>query len=180
MDLEEEICINNLSVINKLSSDLNYDILDNNKDLSTENNSKEIIIEIKSCIICLESLDDKSVNICKKCNVKCHKECLNEWYKKHKKKVCPICLKSNKFYKNRIMNSENNEERHNELNNELNNSPNNSSDSDNSPTINYRNLHMYTPVEFNQYCLNTFCSSRCYIYFFVFIIMFMYTYENYN
>ena len=86
MDLEEEICINNLSVINKLSSDLNYDILDNNKDLSTENNSKEIIIEIKSCIICLESLDDKSVNICKKCNVKCHKECLNEWYKKHKKR----------------------------------------------------------------------------------------------
>ena len=58
-------------------------------------------IEIKNpvlCIICLEELDNNIKNICINCNVKCHTKCLRNWYKSKKKQVCPICLKTKKYY----------------------------------------------------------------------------------
>lgn len=47
------------------------------------------------CIICLEfiELDDKyNKNICDKCSVSVHKECINKWFEEKEKKMCPICL----------------------------------------------------------------------------------------
>ena len=47
------------------------------------------------CIICLEfiELDDKyNKNICDKCSISVHKECIDKWFKEKEKKMCPICL----------------------------------------------------------------------------------------
>ena len=59
------------------------------------------------CIICLENLNENIVDICHKCNIKCHKRCINNWYRKNEKKVCPICLKSEEYYLNILQNSGN-------------------------------------------------------------------------
>ena len=192
MNLEEEIIINNVSItINKLSSDAEYDILEQTNVLEQTNMlSTEEFCEPKSCIICLEFLDDKSVNICTNCDVKCHKKCLNTWYKKHKKKVCPICLKSKKFYKKEKINDDNN---NNEIRNELDinssrNNLNNSDNSDNSDISDnsdspdnsnrYRNIYMYNPNRFNNFLVNWLCNTRCYVYCFILWVIFIYTYET--
>lgn len=59
------------------------------------------------CIICLENLNENIVDICHKCNIKCHKKCINNWYKKNGEKVCPICLKSEQYYLNVLVNNPN-------------------------------------------------------------------------
>ena len=63
------------------------------------------------CIICLENLNENLneniVDICHKCNIKCHKKCINNWYKKNGEKVCPICLKSEQYYLNVLVNNPN-------------------------------------------------------------------------
>ena len=94
-----------------------------NEEIYIEN--EEAYIEINNpslCIICLEILDDSAIDICSNCDIKCHKKCLSEWYKSKKRKICPICLKTDKFYKRqtniRNINEENNEENNNEENNE--------------------------------------------------------------
>ena len=65
------------------------------------------------CIICLENLDEHIVDICHKCNVKCHNTCITKWYKKNGKKVCPICLKSEDYYLNLLINNPNNTQQNN-------------------------------------------------------------------
>ena len=58
------------------------------------------------CIICLEKInikDDDTVVVCIKCNVKSHYSCLKEWYKNKRKKICPICLKSEKYYLKQLL-----------------------------------------------------------------------------
>ena len=59
------------------------------------------------CIICLEDLNEDIIDICHKCNVKCHIDCLNNWYKKNENKICPICLKSEEYYLNILKNKNN-------------------------------------------------------------------------
>ena len=137
------------------------------------------------------------INICTNCDVKCHKKCLNTWYKKHKKKRCPICLKSKKFYKKEKINADNNNEIRNELNinsprNILNNSDisDNSDNSDNSDISDnsdspdnsnrYRNIYTYNPNGFNNFLINWLCNTRCYIYCFILWLIFIYTYGTKN
>ena len=65
--------------------------------------SENIYIEIENetCIICLEKInvaEDYLTTVCVKCNVMAHISCLNEWYQKKNKKMCPICLKTEKYY----------------------------------------------------------------------------------
>ena len=38
------------------------------------------------CVICLEDLNEDIMDVCHKCNVKCHIKCLYDWYKKIMKK----------------------------------------------------------------------------------------------
>ncbi len=90
-----------------------------NEEIYIEN--EEAYIEINNpslCIICLEILDESAIDICSNCDIKCHKKCLNEWYKNKKRKICPICLKSDKFYKRQTNIRNINEENNNEENNE--------------------------------------------------------------
>lgn len=68
------------------------------------------------CIICLENLNENIVDICHKCNVKCHKKCIINWYKKNGEKVCPICLKSEQYYLNILVNNSNNNTQQNNAN----------------------------------------------------------------
>ena len=52
------------------------------------------------CVICLEDLNEDIMNICHKCNIKCHIKCLYDWYKKNNVEICPVCLKTEEFYLN--------------------------------------------------------------------------------
>ena len=72
--------------------------------------NEDIYVEIKNpslCIICLEELDDNIKNICINCNVKCHTKCLRNWYKSKKKQICPICLKTKKYYEKKMIKNNN-------------------------------------------------------------------------
>tara|TARA_Y100001958_G_C21014828_1_gene393548 strand:- start:103 stop:687 length:585 start_codon:yes stop_codon:yes gene_type:complete len=74
-----------------------------NKFIDLYMNNNKIYEEVnndKLCIICLEDLNENIVNICHKCNVKCHKKCLYNWYEKNNKNICPICLKTEEYYLN--------------------------------------------------------------------------------
>ena len=62
----------------------------------------------KLCIICLENLNGDIIDVCCKCNVKCHTKCVISWYKNNRKNVCPICLKSESYYLNNEEDEENN------------------------------------------------------------------------
>lgn len=78
-----------------------------NEEYNPENiskNNEDIYIEINNpnvCIICLEILDNDIIDACNNCNIKCHKICLLKWYKSNRKQICPICLKTKKFYRNK-------------------------------------------------------------------------------
>ena len=73
-----------------------------------------IELDTDLCIICLEKIDSNEAyvtNICVKCDVKSHVCCLNEWYQKKNKHICPICLKTEKYYlKDLLHNNEEDEE----------------------------------------------------------------------
>ena len=74
--------------------------------------SENIYIEIRNetCIICLEKMnfvEDYLTPVCVKCDVVAHVSCLNEWYRKKNKKVCPICLKTEKYYLKYLKNNNN-------------------------------------------------------------------------
>ena len=72
--------------------------------------NEDIYVEIKNpslCIICLEELDDNIKNICINCNIKCHTKCLRNWYKSKKKQICPICLKTKKYYEKKMIKNNN-------------------------------------------------------------------------
>lgn len=75
-------------------------------------NNEDIYVEIKNptlCIICLEELDSNIKNICINCNIKCHTKCLRNWYKSKKKQICPICLKTKKYYEKKMIENNNTE-----------------------------------------------------------------------
>ena len=59
----------------------------------------ELIAE-NICIICLEPLDESIMDVCHKCNVQCHIQCLYDWYKKQDAEMCPICLETEEYYLN--------------------------------------------------------------------------------
>ena len=74
-------------------------------------NNNKIYEEINNenlCVICLEDLNDEIMDVCHKCNVKCHIKCLNDWHKKNNEEICPICLKSEDYYLNILKNNINN------------------------------------------------------------------------
>ena len=57
----------------------------------------EQIIDVNKelCVICLEYIDSNDKyeeSVCNKCILPVHKECINKWYDKKQKKICPICL----------------------------------------------------------------------------------------
>tara|TARA_Y100000389_G_C17344222_1_gene454974 strand:- start:215 stop:742 length:528 start_codon:yes stop_codon:yes gene_type:complete len=75
-------------------------LMDNNK-IYNELNDEQL------CVICLEDLKILPItdNICNTCNIKCHTECLSQWYaEKNKNNVCPICLKVNNEINNQLNN----------------------------------------------------------------------------
>ena len=81
-------------------------------------------IRNETCIICLEKMnliEDYLTPVCVKCDVMAHVSCLNEWYQKKNKKLCPICLKTEQYYLKYLKNQKNQNNENNE-NNELNNS----------------------------------------------------------
>ena len=70
----------------------------------------ETYIEIKEstlCIICLEELDDNIKKICLNCDIKCHNNCLHKWYITKNQRICPICLKTKKYYQQKYRNDKN-------------------------------------------------------------------------
>tara|TARA_B110000977_G_C10665516_1_gene333550 strand:- start:4 stop:474 length:471 start_codon:yes stop_codon:yes gene_type:complete len=70
----------------------------------------EIYLEIKEstlCIICLEDLDNEITKICLNCDIECHNNCLRKWYKSKKQQICPICLKTKKYYQQKYKNDKN-------------------------------------------------------------------------
>ena len=74
-------------------------------------NNNKIYEEINNenlCVICLEDLNEEIMDVCHKCNVKCHIKCLNDWHKKNNEEICPICLKSEDYYLNILKNNINN------------------------------------------------------------------------
>jgi len=64
-------------------------------------NNNKIYEEVNNenlCVICLEDLNEDIMDVCHKCNVKCHIKCLYDWHKKNKKEICPICLQTEQYY----------------------------------------------------------------------------------
>ena len=66
----------------------------------------ELIVE-NICLICLEPLNESIIDMCHKCNVKCHINCLYDWYKKQDAEICPICLQTENYYLNLLNNNNN-------------------------------------------------------------------------
>ena len=99
--------------------------------------SDNVYIEIDSdvCIICLEKIDNvtECENVCIKCNVKSHKKCLRMWYRKKRKRVCPICLKTERYYFNSVLQSTSlyNNYSNNNIDNNQENTDNNQENIDN-------------------------------------------------
>lgn len=89
-------------------------------DLYMNNNKIYVMLnEENNCIICLEELNEEIMDVCTNCNVKCHIKCLYEWYKNNNnKEMCPICLKTDKYYLNGQ--EDNDEEEDNEEEGEIN------------------------------------------------------------
>ena len=45
------------------------------------------------------------MEVCHKCNVNCHIQCLYDWYRKNNQtEICPICLKTEDYYLNLLNN----------------------------------------------------------------------------
>ena len=66
----------------------------------------ELIVE-NICLICLEPLNKNIIDICHKCNIKCHINCLYDWYKKQYTEICPVCLQTENYYLNLLNNKDN-------------------------------------------------------------------------
>jgi len=152
--------------------------------------NEENNIEIKNpilCIICLEELDNNIKKICVNCNIKCHEKCLRKWHKSKKKPVCPICLKTKKYYK-KINFLDEDIEVTNSDNIYITDEDNYSTDEDNYIAVeedntedgiinNYLNREN-RGVNFSYYLLGDICITKKYItYFFIFILG-IYVYET--
>lgn len=145
--------------------------------------SDNIYIEIKNetCIICLEKMDldeDYLTTICVKCDVKAHISCLNEWYQKKNKKLCPICLKTEKYYLKHLMNKSNNFVENDEEQIILNNAMNDI-DSDNEDL----NEEEIVSENNNEYIINNYINNnnsnikfRCVLMLIIIVFMFIISY----
>lgn len=103
----------------------------------------ELIAE-NICIICLEPLNENIMDVCHKCNVQCHIQCLYDWYKKQDAEICPICLETEEYYLNILENSSNKNNNTNNSNSDINDNSN-PNINDNSTIINYINeIRNYT------------------------------------
>ena len=168
-------------------------------------NNEEIYIEIKNpplCIICLEELNGNVKKICINCDVKCHEKCLKNWHKIKRKSVCPICLKSKKFYQkkrnNEIINIEQEEnieqenieqenieqenieeENVEEENMEEENEYNTDDEEDNreEEIINYYLNRRAADRDFSYYLMRDVCTSKRYISYFFICAIGLYIYE---
>ena len=149
----------------------------------SEENEDKIIKEIKNnfCIICLEHMGDDIMEVCDTCEVKCHINCLYDWYKKNNQEVCPICLKktgeisvtNNGLYENSVLiqEYENIIERNNEINNVRNNARNNeiNNEINNERNLNdtrdfFRKMHEHRCLVFFIFHLLLFCIILVYMY----------------
>ena len=162
-------------------------------------NNEEIYIEIKNsplCIICLEELNGNVKKICINCDVKCHEKCLKNWHKIKKKSVCPICLKSKKFYQkkrnNEIINIEQNieheeniehgeniEHEENMIENIEEENEYNTDEEDNreEEIINYYLNRRAVDRGFSYYLMRDVCSSKYYISYIFISAIGLYIYE---
>ena len=64
-------------------------------------NNNKIYEEVNNenlCVICLEELNEDIMDVCHKCNVKCHIKCLYDWHKQNNEEICPICLQTEQYY----------------------------------------------------------------------------------
>lgn len=133
-------------------------------------NNNKIYEEINNenlCVICLEDLNDEVMDVCHKCNVKCHIKCLCDWHKKNNEEICPICLQTEEYYLNILENGNNNNENNNENNSIQNVNDNNSDNLNNlndieNNTINDRTdlenfVIVYEPNKRLKACLTIFC-----------------------
>jgi hypothetical protein len=101
--------LNNASYIKKLYIENFIKTYSNNfiRLYMTNNKIHNELYRENLCIICLENLNEDITDICHRCNVKCHKNCIINWYKKNEEELCPICLKSEAYYLNILKNSDN-------------------------------------------------------------------------
>ena len=131
-------------------------------------NNNKIYEEVNNenlCVICLEDLDDEIMDVCHKCNVKCHIKCLNDWHKKNNEEICPICLKSEDYYLNILKNNiNNNTDENNEEN--INNIEDIEEGNNENTLDNY--IIVYEPNRRLKTCLTIFC-FMAFIFLTVFI-----------
>ena len=146
-------------------------------------NNEEIYIEIKNpplCIICLEELNGNVKKICINCDVKCHEKCLKNWHKIKRKSVCPICLKTKKFYQkkrnNEVINIEQNIEQEENIEEE---NEYNTDEEDNreEEIINYYLNRRAADRGFSYYLMRDICSSKYYISYIFICAIGLYIYE---
>ena len=150
--------------------------------------SDNIYIEIKNetCIICLEKMDlneDYLTKICVKCDVNAHISCLNEWYQKKNKKLCPICLKTEKYYLKHLLSKSNNcvenDAEYSILNNTMNNSDN---EEDLNEEIEDEINNEIDIENNNEYIINNYINNnsyirfRCVLLFVIILFMFIISY----
>ena len=157
----------------------------------SEEGEDKIIKEIKNnfCIICLEHMDDDIMEICDTCEVKCHINCLYDWYKKNNQELCPICLKktgeinvtNNSLYENSVLiqdyeniiernNIRRNNIRRNNIirnniirNNIINNAINNEGNLDEARDF-FKKIHEHRCLAFFIFNLLLFCIILIYMY----------------
>ena len=125
-------------------------------------NNNKIYEEVNNenlCVICLEDLNEDIMDVCHKCNVKCHIKCLYDWYKKNNEEICPICLQTEEYYLNLLKNNKsdiyninnNNENINNNVENDIENDIENDVEDDENYVIVYdpnKRLHTYFAVCF--------------------------------
>lgn len=87
------------------------DLYMNNNKIYEEVNNENL------CVICLEELEEDIMDVCHKCNVKCHIKCVYDWYKKNNGEICPICLQTEEYYLNILQNNNDDSDSDSNLNN---------------------------------------------------------------
>lgn len=110
------------------------DLYMNNNKIYEEVNNENL------CVICLEELEEDIMDVCHKCNVKCHIKCVYDWYKQNNEEICPICLQTEEYYLN-ILENNNTTDNNNDDSN-----LNNLDDIENNRVDNLENLENYVIV----------------------------------
>ena len=91
------------------------DLYMNNNKIYEEVNNENL------CVICLEDLEENIMDVCHKCNVKCHIKCLYDWYKQNNEEICPICLQTEDYYLNILQNNNDDNDDNDDSDSNLNN-----------------------------------------------------------